>query len=355
VSTQFTTDKEALAAAVSFAAGGIPSNPLIPVRAGLRVVSDGRRATFTGGDAEVTFQASCDVDGTAFDTVVPGRLFMEIVKSIPKGSAHVSLGAGFLGLRSGRSEFSFRTLDGHYPDNPEPAPVCGTVDGEALASAVRKTAPSVSRNDAMPALSAILLEAGDMLDVISTDRYVLAAVACEWLPGNWDIPSALMPAWAAERFCRGISGQVSIGWDERVCTLSRGDFQVTARLIAGEFPAWRRVLPDSIPEIEISSGELAAAVKRAMTLAPEDDSPVELQFVDGEVQVNAAGPNGSTSEIVSTAGPEVNFSALFGKRGLLSGLSVCDDTCRIGFTVPDKPVYIYSGNLRFMILPRRRI
>lgn len=358
---QFTARIPDISAAAQNAAGGIPSNPAMPIRAGMHVSAEGDRVSLTGSDGDITFTATCPADITAAgQVVVPGKMLADILRGLPDGEASFTMSDAVLQIRYGkgmRSQFALSVIDTSYPGSMRPAEPCGTVPGEEFASAVRRTAFASQRSGADPVLTALVLHAGDQLEVVATDRYRLAHVACKWSPGSWDFPSALVPARAAERFCRGISGEVSIGWDEGTCTLRSGEFEMTTRLLAGDYPNWRKIAArDPGPDdVEIALDELAGAVRRVQ-LATGEERPAELTFSQGTLLVEASGQSGRACEVIDVPGyDDAQLCVLLAFPYLLDGLGACAGDCRIALTGELKPVYLYSGDdFRYMILPRRR-
>ncbi len=352
---EFTADRNLLAATVASVAGGIPANPGVPVLAGMRVTASPDGITVTAGDTDVTYTAWTDAAGDSeWSATVPGRLFADIVKSLPAGEALVSREGNQVSLRCGRSAFGFRVLEGVFPSPPLPAPECGVTAGDEFADAVKRVLFAVAKNDAVPAYGAVSLEASHVLDVTATDRYCLATAGVKWLPGDWQEPSCLVPAKAAERFCKGIAGDVAVGWDSRVVTLSTDGFQVTARLVAGNFPQWRTIMGEPEPHIPLDAAMVAEAVRRAMLVTGEDD-PVELAFGDGQLRVSAAGAPGNATEVLPLDYHGEEFTAPFGARRLADALAACGEESFLGFSVVTRPAHIRSGALRAMILPRRKV
>lgn len=354
---QFTAGRNDAAVAVACAAGGIPGSPVVPVRAAMLVQAKDDAVRFTGSDGDVTFTATCQAQVARHgEVLVPGRLFSEVVRSLPgDGTLSLSVDGPHAVLECGRSRFSFRVVEGFYPPPPDLAlDDCGTVDGEQFTAALRKVIPAAAKADAIPAYTAVRLEAGDVLDVVATDRYRLARVICPWTPLHWDAPAALVPAWAAERFARGISGQqVGVGWDERVCTLRAGDFTVTTRLMTGTFPDWRKLLSAEPSAVTVDPEILEGSLRRAL-LASENNSPVQLSLGNGALDVEASGSSGSLLDTMPVD-YDGQFSALFGIGNLIDGLAGCGEECKIGFTGPLRPLFLYSGTFTYLILPRRKV
>lgn len=350
-------DRNELAVAVTHAAGGIPNNPVPPVRAGMLIYPGPDGASFSGSDGDVTFTGTT---GTSIDekVVVPGKLFADVVRTLPDSDVNLTVNRDHVVLKCSRVKFTFPIIPGEYPQLPLPAQPCGELEAEIFGETVRKVVPACSRTGSQPALSAVRFEPdGTRFLAAGTDRYRLAAAQCEWKP----VPGApspeaacLVPSWAADRFTRTAAGMMELGWDDRVVSLRSEHLSVVSRLISGEWPkGWRRLLEPQTCPVEVATGPLMAALKRA-SLAAELNQPVELVFTAGRLTVEAGDMN-TASDVLDASHTGNEFRVLFGIGFLTDGLAGCGATCSFGFTAPDKPVCIASGSYMYTILPRKRM
>lgn len=356
---EFTVGRNELAEAVTYAVHGIPNNPLTPVRAGMLVRLDDREVMFAGSDGDVTFSAwgkhTRRGEGKFIeDAVLPGKLFADVIRTLPDKDVHVTTEKQVATVNCGRVQFKLPLYKEEYPELPVSSEATGKVESDVFADAIRKVVPAASRSDSNPSLASVYLEpAGDTLWAVCTDRYRLAAAQIKWdAPG----PSGpvLVPSWAAERFTRNTTGPVSIGWDQRVFTMMCGSLQLTSRVWTGEFPGnWRNMLPQAPCTVDVDTETLLAALKRAQ-LASEVNSPVELTFGNGRLHVEA-GYDNHADDILDASYDGEEFHVLFGIGYLTDGLAGCGPVSSFGFTDPNRPVYITSGSYSYTILPRRRI
>lgn len=355
---EFSVGRNELAIAVTNAVNGIPNNPSQPVRAGMVIETrEDNLIFFSGSDGFVTFDASATghTPGDTVSLVVPGKLFADVVRTLPDKEVHFASDGKVAVLACGAGQFKFPVIQEEYPELPTSnwRMDRGDIEANAFADAIRKVLPAAAKTDSNPALTGILLESdGDTLWVAATDRYRLAAVQCSWNHAE-GATRALVPAWAAERFIRGAEGSVRLGWDDKSVVLSSDGQQVTSRVIAGEFPGWRKLLPAQPCVIEVDTEALLGALKRAQ-LAAEAESPVEVTFTAGQLTVEA-GEDNHAHDTLDAKYEGDEFKALFGIGKLVDGLAGCGDTACFGFTHPLKPVYIQSGNYSYTVLPRRRL
>jgi DNA polymerase-3 subunit beta len=355
---EFTGDRNSLAEAITNAANGIPASPVIPVRAGMNIKTSPDFACFTGSDGDVTFKSSTGVTVSHVGEVtLPGKLLADIIRSLPDQDVHFAATAELATITCGRGEFKLRPYKDEYPGAAKDCDMTGSVDGDDLSAAIRAVIPAASKKDSNPALQGMLLDPlsnHGHLTLVATDRYRVASFDIGW--GNADsLSSCVIPAWAAERFRKGITSPLAdLGWDDSSCTMRSGGLTCTVRQIAGKFADWSRFLPTDPPDVTVDVEGLLGAVKRAQ-LAIDQDDPVELTFTAGAVRVSA-GDSTRAEETVDAAYDGGEFTALFGVQMLLDGLNGCEgENVAFGFTKPLKPVHLSSGRFRYTLLPRRRI
>lgn len=351
---KFVIDRNDLAEAVSVAAQGLPNIPRQPVRAGILIRNTGTELEFTGSDGDTTFTAiSPFTESSPGQVIVPGKLFAEITRSLPPFPVSFSVDSHQAVLACGKGKFVFPVYSEEYPVIAEPAKPFGTVAGKELAEAVSKVAVAASHDDAKPAITCVRFEhpqPGSMV-AVATDRYRFAAADIPFTVTG-DVVPCMMPAWAAERFCRGLSGDVGFGADDRVVTFRSATAAVTSRCIDGSYPDWRKLLPAERPSVEVAKEELTAALRRCQVAAEQDD-PVTLTFTHGNLRVQA-GHGNRCDDSVDAAYTGERFEAFFGIRNLMDGVAGCDDICRFGFTAPLEPVHLQSGTFTYVVLPRRQ-
>ena len=112
-----------------------------------------------------------------------------------------------------------------------------------------------------------------------------------------------VPARALQELVRIASGtdtdtlSVSRGANQVIFEL--GDTVLSSRLIDGQFPNYRQLLPDSVDhELRLSTTELGEVVRRISLLA-QKNAPLRLSFSEGTLTVSAQTPDiGEASEAI---------------------------------------------------------
>jgi DNA polymerase-3 subunit beta len=329
---KFQVGRDALGEAVAWVARALPARPVLPMLSGMLIeaaepegdagrggASPEASALAGPGPAAGALTVSCfDYDVSARlrieadvaepgRALVPGRLLAEIIRSLQGAVAEFTSDAESVGLTCGSAEFTLVSLPAEdYPALPEPPDAVGTIDSEALATAAMQVIPAASRDDTLPALTAVCLDIdGERLTLAATDRYRLAVRETSWQPARPGLRSAaLVPARTLGEVARTMArgAPVSIAFApsapaagdgsgirpaEGVISFECGGRRLTVRLIGGEFIRYRSRFPAEFgSRAELPAGAFLDALRR-VSLVAERAVPVSLAFGDGAAVVEA--------------------------------------------------------------------
>ena len=299
--------------------------------------------------------------------VLPARLLLDVARSLPAAEVSLELRSAEqdVELISGPATFHLRTLRAEdFPTLPEPSPetrVALPVD--AFVATISRVARSASRDETRPVLTGILMSAsGQELRMVATDSYRLSVKETALdapLQGSLE---ANIPARALQELARiaqaapGDSLAVSVGQNQVVFEL--GDIVLSSRLIDGQFPNYRQLLPESVEhELRLASAELTDVVRRISLLA-QKNAPLRLSFSEGTLTVSAQTPDvGEASEAVPVPFHGEAFEIGFNPDFLRDGLeSIESDELVLKLISPLRPGLIESpdsGDFVYLIMPIR--
>jgi DNA polymerase-3 subunit beta len=278
---KFRCERDTLVEALGTASRAVASRGgALPVLSGVRLEVSGDRLHLTGSDLDLTIQVSAAVSGEADGiAVVPARLAVDIVRALEPGAVEVEVGDDEARISSGRSQFALRTLPVEdFPRLVEPAENAVTIDAEHVAEALRQVVRAASSDDARPILTGVLMAAEeDGLRLVATDSYRLAV---RDLPGTTVLAEGqkvLVPSRALGELARVLGdGSVTLRLGERDATFEVGDVRLTTRLIEGEFPNYRQLIPSNYPNrLTVGREALLDALRRVKLMAREA-TPVRL-------------------------------------------------------------------------------
>jgi DNA polymerase-3 subunit beta len=290
------------------------------------------RATDMEVGLRVPLAAAVEREGTV---VLPARLMLDVARSLPGRDASFELRPAEQDVEvvSGAATFHIRTLRAEdFPPLPEPGGEnVVEVPAKAFVETINRVARSASRDETRPILTGILVSAsGDELRMVATDSYRLSVKETRLeapLAGGFE---ANVPARALQELARIAQGAGGDGVDTLTVSVRSNQvvFEVggdvlSSRLIDGQFPNYRQLLPDAFEhELTLTSGELTEVVRRVSLMA-QKNAPLRLRFEEGELTVSAQTPDvGEAREMlpVPFAGEpfEIGFNPEFLRDGLES-------------------------------------
>jgi len=289
---KFRCERDVLTEALSTAARGATSRAnAMPVLSGVHVQATGEQLVVTGTDLDLTIRATVPVtvvgEGAA---VLPARLAADVAKSLEPGAVEVEVDGEEARISSGRSQFALRLPP--TEDFPKTGEVTGhsvTVAAPALASSLRQVVVAASKDDARLILTGVHMaaEAGG-LRLVATDSYRLAIRDLADATMLSEGQQVLVPSRALRELVQFLGDdEVTVRLGERevafeMATGEHSSVEVRTRLIEGNFPEYRKLIPASYPNrLTIGREALLDAVKRVKLVAT-DNTPVRItQSADG--------------------------------------------------------------------------
>ena len=356
---KFRCERDVLADAVG-SAGRAATNRTgtLPVLAGVRLDVQGDELTVTGTDLELTIRLTVDVggerDGAA---VVPARLVGDIVKALPAGAVSVELDDEELSISAGRSQFSVRPLSlDDYPAQSEPSADPVTLPADVMVDALRQVVRAASTDDARAVLTGVLLASeDDGLRMVATDSYRLAVRDLPETSVMAVGKNVLIPGRALNELQRVIGDveQLSVRFGDREATFEAGTTRLSTRLIEGEFPNYRNLLPSSYPNLlTVGKASMLEAIRRVKILA-QDSTPVRLTLGGDTVELTAITQDvGNAAEEIDASYDGAEMTVAFNPDYLAAGIDAIDsDDVTLATMDPMKPAVLRGvGNDEYLYL-----
>jgi DNA polymerase III subunit beta len=325
---RFRCEQDVLVDALTTAGRAAGRGGSLPVLSGLRLQLEGDRLELTGSDLDLTISATVKVageeDGKA---VLPARLALEIIRLLEPGAVELSTDGTEGRIVGGRSEFSLHLMPvEEYPQLAEPGGDSVTLDTGQFAEGLRQVVPAASSDESRPILTGVMLTAeGGGLRLVATDSYRLAV---RDLPGTSVLEegqSVLIPSRALQEVARMLSDgdDLEIVLGERDASFVVGGVRLSTRLIEGEFPSYRNLIPENHPNrVMVGRHALIEALRRVKLLAREG-APVRLTFDTDSVRLVAISQDvGQASEELDAKYEGAELTVAFNPEFLLEGLEV---------------------------------
>ncbi len=335
----------------------------LPVLSGVRAELEGDRLALTGSDLDLTIgvevEVAGDTDGVA---VVPAKIASDLVRSLEAGAVEVHVEGDEAHIAAGRFQSSMRLLPAdEFPRLPDPAPDAVTLAAKDFAEALHQVVPAASADDARPILTGVLMAAeGDGLRFVATDSYRLAV---RDLPGTSVLregQSVLVPSRALRELERllGGAGEVTLRLGERDATFEIARTRLTTRLIEGEFPNYRGLIPSTYPNRLTVGREALLDAARRVRLMAREATPVRLSMsADGLELVAITQDVGQAHEQLDAKYEGTELTVAFNPEYLLQGVEVTPgDEITLESVDHQKPAVIRStegSEFLYLLMPVR--
>lgn len=288
----FTVPAPELAAAVTWVSRTISTRPTLPTLGGILLELTDSSLRLAGTDLEHTGEATLELAGTANGrVVVPGRLLADIVRNLPTGFVRVAAGDSTLTVDCGQISHELRLLNADdFPTLAEPSLAQVVhLTGDAFATAAGQVVRAAAHDDSRPVLSGLLFEIdGGKLTLAATDSYRLAVreLPCTW---EHELTSALVPARTLAEVIRVMGGEetVTIAFEDHQVTFATAARRLTTRLIEGEFPKFRALIPTGYQHAATLDRQLLLDALKQVGPYCANNNPVRLTLDQGRVDLDA--------------------------------------------------------------------
>jgi DNA polymerase-3 subunit beta len=298
---KLTTRRDALLAQLQTVNRAASTRSAVQALSGIHVQATSGAIELRATDIEIGLRVTLEGETVRDGAVVlPARLLVDVVRALPAQDVGLELRPAEQDVEivSGNATFHIRTLRTEdFPPLPEPDEgEKVAVPGEAFVATVNKVARSASRDETRPVLTGILVSAtGDTLRMVATDSYRLSVKETKLetpLDGAFE---ANVPARALQELTRIVTAAsaetLSVAVRTNQVVFEAGGVVLSSRLIDGQFPNYRQLLPDAFEhELRLAGAEITEVVRRIALLA-QKNAPLRLAFSEGEVTVSARTPD----------------------------------------------------------------
>ncbi len=366
---------------LSMVQGIVERRNTVPILGHVLLEPDGVNLRLAATDLEVGIRTEVParVDKKGSVTLNARKLF-EIVREAEGGDVSLkSLDNDWVELRCGRAKFKMMGLDPRsFPAMPSQASAKGqgdaarqtakadlTIGTRLLAAMIDKTIFAVSPDEARYNLGGVLIESPSkgLARMVATDGHRLSMIEREVrdfaMQGNAIIPRKGL-AELRKLLDQEGEEEVRLMLDGQLAWLKRGQTEVSMRLVEGEFPDYRGVIPkQSKHAVAAGRDPFLSAVKRAAIFSNERYHGVKLTMAPGSLTVSSTSPEmGEASETLDIDFKGEEFSVGFNAGYLIQALGVLPAESEISLGLSDEvsPGVVTSpadSQFTYVVMPMR--
>lgn len=321
---ELTVTQENLSHALTAASRVASTKTQLPILSNILLRTDGNRLLVAATNLEIaTTQYIGAKIAKPGSITIPAKLVAEFVASLPKGSVelvvkddhlHITAG-GFKSVINGIASDDFPEL----PTIDENNSVQYSISSDEFKQAVSQTVLTASSDSTRPVLTGVYWHSHDgHLYLAATDGYRLSE---KRLVETKSEVAAIIPTPSLQEVLRTFSDdtpEVELLFDETQVRFRAGESEVTSRLIDGNFPDYRQLIPaTSETIITIDKSEFVRITKIAGLFARESGGSVTLNANkdDGTLAIHSIasqlGENTSQSTAEVTADGQVTLNSRY--------------------------------------------
>lgn len=373
-------DKTLLIKAITLIIDAVDNHHQMTILGNLKLVLKPQSLTLTASDLDVELTNVISLPDGACVTVgavtIAADKFFGICRALPDNMVSIEVANGRCHITSGKGKYMLSTLPAQdYPSIGEPySDKLVKIGRDALFNLIKHTRFAMATQDVRHYLTGLLFEIeDDKLTAVATDGHRLA-VAYQSLADSHDEIKVIIPGKAVSGLEKLLTDllksteengeMVALGFDDDFLTvnLNFGQMMIslTARLIEGKFPDYRRVMPVNNDKIAIFNKDNMIEVLRRVAVVNTKDSPgVLLHFAKSEtvdvISTNREQDEAREEVMVNYTGEPIEIS--FNESYLRAVLNVLEEDICLEMIHPTSPTRIYQvgddHNYQYVVMPMR--
>jgi DNA polymerase-3 subunit beta len=328
---KLTVDKNQLIQSLNMVAKGMSSRSTLPILSGIHLETQKGALLFRTTDLEVSIQHGIPVlveeEGA---TVVPGKLFSDIVKSLPDAAVTLVQDDDELSISCLDSFFTIRTLSpGDFPLFPQfDAKVASVIPSETFSSMVKKVIKAVSKDESRAVLTGVLLKIeGQDFQMVATDSYRLAIAKARLETAVAEPVNLIVPGGILDEIKRLVGGykELTLSDSENQIVFAFGETMFITRKIEGSYPNYEAIVPtEKNITVVMETAPILEAVRRIAVTA-QIHTPIRFCFDPDSQLVTVSSKTQDVASAQEKVNAQIEGEALeigFNHQYLIDGLSV---------------------------------
>ncbi len=336
----------------------VPSRPPYPALSGILLEAKNGFAKLTATDLEVGITSYCPVEvkeeGSA---VLPGKVLYNLVKSLDSSELEIiSLPDGNSEIKGGKSYYKLSSFPpDDFPLFPPPSTEISSISGEKLKEGLMKVYFTASKDENNLPLTGVLFhfEEEGKLSLVASDDHLLSICSIETRKGEG--AEYILPLKAIIEIIRLAEGEVKIFPGTGEILFQWANLSLFSRLIEGEYPNYKRVIPQSfITQVSFSKEEFRKSLERVSLVVSPESPIVGLLIGEGKIEISSSGEVGIAKEEVEAEIKGEEIKIFFNARYLLEVLRAFDEekaTLEISGQVTPTRLKGEGESLQYILMP----
>lgn len=280
---ELSVTQENLSKALSIVGRVASTKTQLPILSNILLRTDGNRLLVAATNLEISSTVYIGAKITTPGAItIPARLITEFINNLPNNSIDLKVNGNNLHIKSGTYVSTINgVIADEFPELPtvnEKKSISYSIKSEDFKQAASQTIITASSDSTRPVLTGVYWHSHEgNLFLAATDGYRLAEK--KLVPTTSDV-SAIIPVSTLQEVLRSLTddtAEVAILFDETQVGFRLGDTEVISRLIDGNFPDYRQLIPkQSDITVSLKKQEFVRIVKIASLFARESGGSITL-------------------------------------------------------------------------------
>ena len=303
--------------------------------------------------------------------IIPHQNVQELLKFVP-GNELLTIEQDKKHLRlsweSGKASYDVAE-PADYPSQPKVAEkTTVNFDGDRLIAAMMSVVDYCATEETRPILGCVNLSLGENTDIAAADGFRMAyqvipvvspvqdsmnipASSVRILGGLWNkLPPAVPPEKTLARQVMS-KRQIKLVRGDDMLLAQFGHVTLAAHLTRGEFPSYRKLIPDNPPiNVRFFAPELKRAVMSVKMISKDVSGRVNLEWTENCLTVFAASSDKGEAETKLKVQADSPGRISINEHYLLEYLGDKEGLVSIGVTTPQSPVLLRHGNSPIVVI-----
>lgn len=346
---EFTIGRDELQAALYLMQGVVERRTPIPILGNVLLSAESDGVVVAATDQQIGVRRRCAAKVKKKGaTTANGRMLHDIVRELPDGDLSLrSFENHWIEISSGKSRFKVVGIDPQeFPAMPRIAKEAEkqvvAVPASTLGDMITRTLFAVSVDETRVNLSGIYVDRSEegILRLVATDGHRLAMVTRK-IDGLTPSGGVILPRKGIVELRRLLEGgdePVSLATKPPVVHASRGAVELSMRLVEGEFPDYRQVIPsNSTRQLSVGLEAFEGALRRVSLVSSEISHGIRLAAESGTLKISSVNPDrGEAEEEIDADFEGKPIVVGFNARYLLDVLNVVSPGARIEMSLGDE-------------------
>jgi DNA polymerase-3 subunit beta len=364
---KFTVEREKFLKALQRVNNIVSTRSMLPILSNVLITAENNQLKLTATDLEIRIDtvvdAAVEVAGV---TTLPAKKLLALTSCFAGKEVEITVNENHHAqINCGSSRFKLLGLPADdFPEMIAFEPLREIKLAESLCRRMlNMVSYAVSIEDSRKTLTGVLFAVSERgVTFVATDskRLAIQESNLEFLEGTPG--DAIVPIKAVNELKRMLEGEnpLSIKIGEKLCRMESANFTMTTKLIDGNYPNYRKVIPqDFSATVEINAAQLRAKIETVGLALPDMSGCVTLTFADNKLTLNASSTEvGEGCDMVDVEYAGDPIEVTFNPKFFDDPLKICSvDKVQVSFNAADplNPVALEGDpGFLYVIMPIRK-